>query len=82
MSGSSYYQRPAPSYSQYSTSANTGGQRRDTPANQASYTTTSYSRSSDPMDRFWVTGQSSARPNRVAGQMEQWNRQWSSASRR
>ncbi|KAK1965596.1 hypothetical protein LY78DRAFT_580066 [Colletotrichum sublineola] len=81
MSGSSYNQRPTSSYPQsaYSGSANTSGRPRDTPTYQARYTT--YSSTSDLMERFWVTGQGTNRTRHAADELAKFNQRWSSASR-
>ncbi|GKT56203.1 hypothetical protein ColTof4_09250 [Colletotrichum tofieldiae] len=83
MSGSSCNQRPTSSYPQsvYSGSANTTGRPRDTPAYQTPYNTYASS-PSDPMERFWVTGQGTHRTRRAADELARFDQQWSSASRR
>ncbi|KAK1979346.1 hypothetical protein LZ30DRAFT_751472 [Colletotrichum cereale] len=81
MPGSSYNQRPTSSYPQsaYSGSANTTGRPRNTPTYQAPYTT--YTSTSDPAERFWVTGQGTDRKRYAADELAKFNQQWSSARR-
>ncbi|OLN93300.1 hypothetical protein CCHL11_08353 [Colletotrichum chlorophyti] len=83
MPGSSSNKRTSSSYPQsaYSMSASTGSRGSDTPASQTNIT--SYATSSDPMEKFWVTGQGTGRSSRsMASNMAQWDRQWGSISRR
>ncbi|KAK2043375.1 hypothetical protein LZ31DRAFT_595674 [Colletotrichum somersetense] len=81
MSGSSYNRRPTSSYPQstHSGSATTNGRRRDTPTYQAPYTT--YLSTSDPMERFWVTGQGTHKTRSAGDEVAKFNQQWGSASR-
>ncbi|WQF82545.1 hypothetical protein CDEST_07559 [Colletotrichum destructivum] len=84
MSGSSSNQRPTYSYPQstYSGSANTSGRPRDTPTYQTPYTTYRSSSTSDPMERFWVTGQGTDRPGRAAAELAKFEQRFGSSSRR
>ncbi|KAK2001350.1 hypothetical protein LX36DRAFT_653420 [Colletotrichum falcatum] len=63
----------------YSGSANTAGRPRDSPTYQARYTT--YSSTSDPIERFWVTGQGTHRTRHAADELAKFDQRWCSATR-